>query len=852
MDFISLWLAYQLNVVSPTPDLARDFSNEEMQLVFQIASTEQPSQLEEPTVEQRSATKSNSNVSSDADQEPLTVKINNLGQGLQVAFNDNNGNDLSSFWSGVLNTLRESVMRIIKTLQNLIINVPEGETEEEAELVSEPTFSQLRYLGIKDINNLTRLSAREINDFAPMAKKPVVSPDVEKLRLASVEKLDQQPKYNQFEPQVGTRFHDDGSVTLRVLVGNDFERLHVIGDFNNWGEAENLADYQLQPTAKNPHIHAVTLPPDDYHKKQYRLVDQDGEQRLDLGATMLSTPAFNERFYDTLSSEQLNSIFWKPTANQNQEKPSPLDLRGKQLTIAEADVLSLALKWQCQNPHSGFYGDTGEEHIPRLYNFVRECGLPEAMAKLGYNTVEFMPLDTHVDFWQPDAEYLPDWRYSYQTISFYGKHPDFGSPDELRQMIDAFHETDVAVLLDVVYSHYSPRGNNPPREFAPVGFSQYVGEDGNELYAGNLTEWGTRRFNYTPEVRQNLIDAGLVNLIDYGFDGLRIDNVNGIDAQPNGREFLRELTEAVDAYRPQAVVIGEGYFGDPILNRSRDAGGAGLLTTYSDRFYLWFTENLLKYTEEIDTWKLDHMLSEDWSLAMLYYPGNHDEFANPGNSFQARGRYLADAIDGGEHNQKIRSWSALTMFASSYYLDMFQLWTMQEGNLNSNSPVDWSQLTKPEVAEMVQFQGDMKRFFRSQPAFAPYNMHRNMLHWVDHENKVIVFERIDYETGQRVYAVTNLGDHAIENYSIPVFPEDAKFEIALDSDREVYGGEGNNPTYTQAQDHKVEFSLDAYGVVGLVQADGYQPVPAKDIPDEAPIKRTGFNDEPFYTEKYRP
>jgi len=839
MDFISLWLAYQLNVVSPTPELGRNFTNDEVKLILQVSSNEQQS---------NSTTQVNFNWSSQEDNENVAATA---ARSLQLALSGDNSNSLLS---GVLSTLKQGIMRVMEALQQLIINVQGSQSEKEAiaegELVTEPTYSQLRYLGIKDINNLTRLSAKAINDFAPMDKKPVVSPDVQSLHLASVEKLEREPQRDTFQPQVGTRFHDDGSLTLRVLVGNDYERLHVIGDFNNWGDVANLADYQLQPLPENSHIHAVTLPAGDYHKKQYRLVDQDGEHRVDLGATLLSTPGFNERFYDGQRSDELNSVFWKPDP-KTKEEGSPLDLRGKQLTIAETDVLSMALKWQCQNPHSGFYGDTGEEHIPRLYNFVRECGLPEAMAKLGYNTVEFMPLDTHVDFWEPGAEYLPDWRYSYQTISMYGKHADFGSPDELRQMINAFHDTDVAVLLDVVYSHYSPRGNNPPREFAPVGFSQYQAQDGSELYAGNWTEWGTRRFNYTPEVRKNLIDAGLVNLIDYGFDGLRIDNVNGIDAQPYGREFLKELTAAVDTYRPQSVVIGEGYFGDPYLNRARDAGGAGLLTTYSDRFYLWFTENLLKYTEEIDTWELDYMLSQDWPLAMLYYPGNHDEFANPGNPFQARGRYLADAIDGGHHNQKIRSWSALTMFASSYYLDMFQLWTMQDGNLNSNAPIDWSQLTNDEVTEMVQFQGDMKRFFRAQPAFAPYNMHRNMLHWIDHDNKVIVFERIDFETGQRVYAVTNLGDNAIENYKIPVFPEDAKFEIALDSDRAIYGGEETNPTYTQAQDHEVEFSLDAYGVVGLVQADGYQPEPTGELPAAPSIERPRSDDYYFY-QTYRP
>jgi len=845
MEFISLWLAYQLNVVSPMPDVIGNVNSKEQQVTIQISSAEQ---------EANSTTKFTLDWSSQEDNEDIAGLA---ARSLQSVLESNTGSD--SFLSSVVETLKQGLSKVIEALQQLV-NWQSGQDEQpkparEGELVSEPTYSQLRYLGIKDITHLTRLSYPEINDFAPVIKKPVVSPDVQSLHLASVEKLEREPQRDTFQPEVGTQFHDDGSLTLRVLVGNDFERLTVIGDFNNWGNADNLEAYQLQPLPNKLHIHAVTLPPDDYHKAQYRLVDQDGEHRLDLGVALLSTPAFNERFYrEERENDKLNSVFWNPTPIPEQERAPLLDLRGKQLTIAEADVLSMAMKWQCQNPHSGFYGDTGDEHIPRLYNFVRECELPEAMAKLGYNTVEFMPLDTHVDFWEPGASYLPDWRYSYQTISVYGKHADFGSPDELRKMINAFHQSEVAVLLDVVYSHYSPRGNNPPRQFGPLGFSQYQAQDGSELYGGDWTEWGTRRFKYTPEIRQNLVDAGLVNLIDYGFDGLRIDNVNGIDAQPYGRKFLKELTAAVDHHRPQSVVIGEGYFGDPRLNRSREAGGAGLLTTYSDRFYLWFTENLLKYTEEIDTWKLEHMLSEDWPLAMLYYPGNHDEFANPGNEFQARGRYLVDAIDGGHHNQKIRSWSALTLFASSYYLDMFQLWTMQEGNLNSNSPIDWSKLTDDGVAQMVQFQGDMKRFFRAQPAFAPYNMHSNMVHWIDHDNKVVVFERIDFETGQRVYAVTNLGDRAIEDYAIPVFPEDAKFEIALDSDREIYGGDGNNPRYTQAEDHAVAFSLDPYGVVGLVQADGYQPEPQPEgeIPPEPAIEQPRFDKGHSYMQKYRP
>lgn len=680
-------------------------------------------------------------------------------------------------------------------------------------------------------------SAPEIQEAEPPAKvrsQYVVSPDVDQLHLAAVELLEQEPERDPstFEPEAGVRFNEDNSITFRIFVGNDRDRLRLVGDFNNWGRDVDLAAYELQPTASNPTIHELTLPPGQYHKMQYRLVDQNGDQRLDLTAPLFSTPAFNRRFYNNRYDDKtINAVIWKPEPIPAEELAPPIDLRAKSLSILETDIVSLALKWTCQNPNSPFYGQMGSEAIDHLYTFVGECGLPEKLAEVGYNAVQFMPLDTHVDFWEPDAEYFPDWRYSYQIINYYGKHADFGSPDELRRMVNAFHKSNVGVVLDVVYSHYSDHGNNEPREFGAVGYSKYHRQDGWELYGGPWTEWGTRRFTYSDEIRHNIIDAALNNVLNYGFDGLRLDNVNGIEYEPYGRDLLREITDAVHDYRPGAVVIGEGYFGDPWLNRANEYGGAGLTTTYSDRFYLWFTEDLMKYTDEIDTWRLDFMLNQDWPRALLYYPGNHDEFANPGNPFQTRGRYLVDAINGGDfHNRKIQSWSALNMFASSYYLDMFQLWTLQNGNLNENSPIDWPRLQHKPVQEIVNLQAEMKDFFTSQPAFAPHNMHRNMVRWIDHENKIVEFERIDFSTGQRVYAVVNLGDRAFDGYKIPVAPKEATFRLGIDSDKPEYGGGGHNPEYMESEDYQLSFYLPSYGVIGFVQEDHIEPIDLNPTP----------------------
>jgi 1,4-alpha-glucan branching enzyme len=175
----------------------------------------------------------------------------------------------------------------------------------------------------------------------------------------------------------------------------------------------------------------------------------------------------------------------------------------------------------------------------------------------------------------------------------------------------------------------------------------------------------------------------------------------------------------------------------------------------------------------------------------------------------------------------------MALFASSYYLDMPQLWTLQPGNLNYNAAVDWDRAeSNLNSAQLVRLQSDMKKFYTTDESFAPYNVHRHMVHWIDHDNKAVAFERIDFATGKRTYAVVNLGDRAIADYRIPVFPEDATFLTALDSDRSIYGGQDRNPTFVKADNHELEFFLPPYGVLGFVQQD--QLVPPQ--PEESPIE----------------
>src|SRR6185312_7099683 len=100
----------------------------------------------------------------------------------------------------------------------------------------------------------------------------------------------------------------------------------------------------------------------------------------------------------------------------------------------------------------------------------------------------------------------------------YAPHHAYGSPDDLKRLVDACHANGLAVLLDVVYNHLGPVGNYLAR-FGPYFTNRYK------------TPWGDA-MNFdgagSDEVRRFVCDNALMWLRDYHIDGLRLDAVHAI------------------------------------------------------------------------------------------------------------------------------------------------------------------------------------------------------------------------------------------------------------------------------------------------------------------------------------
>ncbi len=147
------------------------------------------------------------------------------------------------------------------------------------------------------------------------------------------------------------------------------------------------------------------------------------------------------------------------------------------------------------------------------------------LAELGITAVELMPV----------ADFPGRRNWGYDGVLPFAPDARYGTPEELKRLVQAAHDRNLMIFLDVVYNHFGPEGNYL-HLYAPQFFNDR-----------HHTPWGTA-INYDGEdnhwVRRYFIDNALYWLNEYHFDGLRLDAVHAIcdDSHP---DILEELAETV-------------------------------------------------------------------------------------------------------------------------------------------------------------------------------------------------------------------------------------------------------------------------------------------------------------------
>ena len=147
-----------------------------------------------------------------------------------------------------------------------------------------------------------------------------------------------------------------------------------------------------------------------------------------------------------------------------------------------------------------------ELHVGACGGFAGVAAMLPRLAELGVTAVELMPVN---DF--PGRR-----NWGYDGVLPYAPDGAYGTPDELKALVDSAHGLGLMMMLDVVYNHFGPDGNFLGR-YAPQFF-----------HAAASTAWGQALDFHQPPVRRFFADNALFWLMEYRFDGLRLDAAHAI------------------------------------------------------------------------------------------------------------------------------------------------------------------------------------------------------------------------------------------------------------------------------------------------------------------------------------
>lgn len=158
-----------------------------------------------------------------------------------------------------------------------------------------------------------------------------------------------------------------------------------------------------------------------------------------------------------------------------------------------------------------------ELHVGTLGGYAGVAARLQELAELGITAIELMPL----------GEFPGGRNWGYDGVLPFAPDSSYGTPDQLRALIDRAHELGLMVFVDVVYNHFGPDGN-------------YLGQYASPFFREDVhTPWGAAIDFRRREVRDYFIDNALMWVQDYRVDGLRLDAVHAISE----RDFLLELAE---------------------------------------------------------------------------------------------------------------------------------------------------------------------------------------------------------------------------------------------------------------------------------------------------------------------
>ncbi len=194
------------------------------------------------------------------------------------------------------------------------------------------------------------------------------------------------------------------------------------------------------------------------------------------------------------------------------------DVQGASLVVDPS-----AYVWRCPEWRGRPWHETVlyELHVGACGGFDGVQQKLQQLAALGITAIELMPI----------ADFPGKNNWGYDGVLQFAPDRAYGTPEQLKALIDHAHTLGMMVFLDVVYNHFGPDGN-------------YLGSYAAPFFRQDQeTPWGQAIDFRQPPVREFFIENAMYWLMEYRFDGLRLDAVHAIGE----RDWLIELAERVRA-----------------------------------------------------------------------------------------------------------------------------------------------------------------------------------------------------------------------------------------------------------------------------------------------------------------
>ena len=561
--------------------------------------------------------------------------------------------------------------------------------------------------------------------------------------------------------------------------------LALMGDFNVWQRYANPMD-----NVGNG-VWEIFLPDSEYgdkliHGSKLKVLVQSqmGEQER--------IPVYINRVVQDDGSKDFAGQFWNPKKPFVFKNKAPRH-KGEPLLIYEAHVGMAQEK-----EGVGTYSEFTDNILPRI-------------KKAGYNTVQLMAIAEHPYYGS----------FGYHVSNFFAPSSRFGSPEELKRLIDTAHGMGLSVIMDLVHSHTVKN----IRE----GINLFDGSDSQYLHPGargNHDLWDSKLFNYgKTETLQFLLSNVRYWLEEFHFDGFRFDGVTSMLYLNHGDDIVFDSPEKYfndnvdnDAVTylqlanalahevdKNAICVAEDVSGMPGLCTPQKDGGLGFDYRLGMGLPDFWIKMLKDKTE--GEWNMGEFFftinNHQQSMPTVAYVESHDQalVGDKTIAFRLMDREMYTSMSLSTPSMTIDRGIALHKMIRLFTITIGgEAWLNFMGNEFGHPEwIDfprhengwsykyarrqWSLVDNKELKYrfLAEFDKAMLQFVKKHSVM---NAWPAWLMNTDEENKTLVYER------NGLIFVFNWGDKSLPGYKIPV-KTTGDYHIILTTDLSDYGGFNN-------------------------------------------------------------